>query len=95
MRDTIIEKWENEMESEDLLKLGYVIAGLPKEHYAKADNLNNALEFAIENFAKRHRLSERTEEEMLNCIPVRDAFYKMLEREGWLKEEKLRGKETT
>lgn len=85
MRDSTLETWERELESEDLLRLGYIIGGLPEGYYQDDDNLQDAMDYAIEEFCKRHHLSKKTEEEMLNCIPVRDAFYKVLEREGWLK----------
>ena len=83
MRDSIIEKWKNELENEDLAEFELIIAGLPEGYYK--DNLDDALEFAVENFVERHRLSRRTENEMLDCIPIRDSFYKMLEREKLLK----------
>jgi len=88
MRESTVEKWERELESEDLVRLGYIIAGLPANYYHDEDNVQDAMDFAIEEFCKRHGLSKKTEEEMLNIIAVRDAFYKMLEREGWLKKRK-------
>jgi len=82
MRDSIIEKWENELENGDLLDLEFIIAGLPEGYYK--DNLDEALEFAIDSFVMRHNLSEKTKGEMYDVILIRDAFYKMLEREGLL-----------
>jgi len=84
MRDSIIEKWEDELENGDLVDLEFIIPGLPNGYYKDEDCLADALDFAIENFVKRYKLSEKTEEEMLNTILIRDAFYKMLEREGLL-----------
>jgi len=82
MKESIINKWVDELENGDVVDLEFIISGLSKDYYK--NNLDDALEFAIENFVNRYKLSRRTEKEMYNIILVRDAFYKMLEREGLL-----------
>lgn len=84
MRDSIIKKWEREMEFEDLVLLDYIISGLPEGYYKNRDNLSDALAYAIEEFCKRYHYSQKTMDEMVNVISVRDAFYKRLEKEGLL-----------
>jgi len=88
------EKWIWELENMDVVALGYLIPGLPDDVYNDEEYPSEAFAEAIEEFCRRHRYSERTENSLLNSIPARDAFYKMLEKEKIISEkqnEKLDG----
>ncbi len=84
MRESVIEKWERLMESEgmDLVELDIIVPGLPKNYYK--ENVLDTFMDAVDWFCYRQKYSERTAEEMVNTILIRDAYYKMLEREGLL-----------
>ena len=85
MKESVLEKFEQEMELEgdELLRRNYFIVGVD---YSNEDNLDDALFDAMEAFCKRYNLSEKTLDELLNSILARDAYYQMMYREGFLKD---------
>jgi hypothetical protein len=80
-----IEKFEREMEMEstELIEHDYLMPGID---YSDEDNLDDGLQTAIESFCRKQGYSQKTINMLLDSIPARDAYYKMLEREGALKE---------
>jgi len=81
------EKWIHELETMDVVALGYLYPGLPDDYYTDEEYPSEAFADAIEEFCRKHRYSERTHNSLLDSIPARDAFYKMLEREGVMREK--------
>jgi len=77
------ERWVNELETMDVVALGYLILGLPDDYYTNEDYPSIAFGEAVGEFCRKHHYSERTENALLNSIFARDVFYKMLEKEGF------------
>jgi len=84
MKESILEKFEAEMElsGEELLNRDYFCLGI--DYKTEPDELDEALFDTVDFFCKRYSYAEQTAEELINSIPARDAFYKMMEREGLL-----------
>lgn len=76
VRDSVIKKWVENVED-------FIIWGLPDDFHEDPDKLNDNLGDAIEQFCRANRYSEKTSNELLNIIEVRDEFYKALSRNGY------------
>jgi len=76
VRESVIDKWIENVDE-------YIVWGVPPNHYENPDSLNNEFGDAIEDFCRINKYSERTSNELLNVIDVRDAFYKALSENGY------------
>lgn len=80
MKQSIIDKWTEELNNhpENLL-----VFDVPENYYTDDNNLQEALGDTVETFCRNHNYSEKTENEMLDCIEIIDKLYKALEGEGY------------
>jgi len=76
MRESVIEKWIETVDD-------YIIWGVPDDHYEDPEHLDNDFGDVVEEFCRVNKYSERTSNELLNVIDVRDAYYKTLSRNGY------------
>lgn len=71
VRESVIEKWIESVEE-------YIPWGVPPSHFESPERLDNELEGAIEWFCHDRNYSQRTINELLEVMDVRDAYYKTL-----------------
>lgn len=76
MRESIYQKFLAEIED-------HIVFGYPKEIMSTDEHLNNEIMEVIERFQELHGYSEQTFEEMLDCVPVRDAIIVELKKCGY------------
>lgn len=76
VRESVVEKWIENVEE-------YIPWGVPPSHFENPDGLNNELEGSIESFCEDRNYSQRTVNELLEVIDVRDAYYKTLSENGY------------
>ena len=76
MRESVYLKFIDEIQD-------YIVPGYPKEIMHTDEHLNDEIAAVIERFQEAHGYSERTYEEMLDTIPVRDAILRELKECGY------------
>ena len=86
MKESVYQRFLEEVED-------HIVPGYPKEIMHTDEHLNDEIAAVVERFQEAHGYSERTYEEMVDNILIRDAIIVELKKCGYEFENDLRSEE--